>query len=542
MSVLSTAVRAAMSWGVALAVGLATSRIPSAGLLLGVLGLAYAFWQRALPPTLRLALPGSLLLATLLPWAALAGDPFHALPGSAAWPLATTSWAMLGSGSAAWAWLGRTGAATPNQAPPAVLAPLALRRLLMLELTALALLLPVSIAATQIALGLTAATLLLAYVRGARARLVTPLDLPVAALLAAASISTSLSSTPTSPLEVTALRTLLAFYVVARALGVASPSDRELGRLVGAWAGASAVVSALALAQHWTGFDAVAALGLRSPVSVPAPESPGHLAGIGTFASRLTFAHATLVPLAMLLGLQLAGSRSERPPSGGEGRVRRWVWAVLGLQVAGLWSTFARAAWFALATVAAAAIGVVVWTRERARALRWLAILGAGMALVLALSPGTRAWARAGVSPSDNHDRLFLWARAAQVALDHPVTGVGFGSYHLFLGPYYDRFDPAFPMRTWAHDMPLSLLCETGPLGLFAFVWLLLAGLGLGLSALRPSNRPSMRRGLALGGALATLAFAVVSTFHDTLYDGQVGYNVFFALGLAVWAVAEEDR
>ncbi len=525
MGALSFAGRVGAAWAVALLAGFVAGRVPLLGGLLGGLGWASTLWRRRIPTTPLLAAAGAVAIAALLPWAALTGDPFHALPASAGWPVAGAAWAALGVGTAAWTWLGKLPA--PAAQPPALASP-QVRRALLAGLGAVALLLPLSIAGTQIALGATALALVVAYARGARARLQTALDLPVAALLVAAAVATLLSPAPTSPLEVTALRTLAAFYVVTRTLSVTAPSEREVGRLLALWAGASALASALAFAQHWWGVDPVAGLGLRAPVYVLAPESPGHLAGIGTFASRLTFAHATAVIAATLLGLQLSGGATGKRP--------RWIWAALALEVAGIWSTFARGAWFALATVGATALGLAARLGERARAIRWLAVLGGGLTLLLVLSPGTRARGLAGLRPSANDDRLFIWARAAQVALDHPVLGVGFGSYHRVLGPYYDRFNPAFPMRTWAHNMPLSMLCETGPLGLFAFLWLLGAGLGLALEALRHKSGLPTWRGLCFGGALATLGFSVVSAFHDALYDGQVGYNLFFSLGLAAWA------
>jgi O-antigen ligase len=523
MDALSFAGPIAAAWTVALVAGAVAGRVPVLGLPLGALGFAFTLSRRRLPATVWVAALGAVLFALLLPWAALTRDPFRALPATAGWPVASAAFAMLGAGAAVWSWIGKLPTISSQAAVPASAG---IRRALLLELGALALLLPVSIAGTQIALAATTATLLFGYLRGARARLTTLLDLPIAAVLVAALLSAAFSASPTSPFEVTALRTLLAFYVVTRTLGVTSPSERELGRLVAVWAGASALVSAMAFAQHWWGFDALAVLHLRSPVYVLAPESPGHLAGIGTFTSRLTFAHATAITLATLLGLQLAGGP-------------RWLSAALAIEAAGIWSTFARAAWFALAAVGAAGLSTAGWLGDRARALRWLAVLGGALALLFALSPGTRARARAGLSFSANDDRLFIWARAAQVTLDHPVLGVGFGSYHLVLGPYYDRFNPQFPMRTWAHDMPLSMLCETGPLGLFALLWLLVDGLALALKALRRPEGAPQWRGLALGGALATLAFAVVSAFHDALYDGQVGYNLFFSLALAAWATVQ---
>ena len=133
-----------------------------------------------------------------------------------------------------------------------------------------------------------------------------------------------------------------------------------------------------------------------------------------------------------------------------------------------------------MTAVGAAALGVAGRLGERARApwAGWRSSLPPWPRSLCSLA-GTSARGRAGLRLSANDDRLFLWARAAEIALDHPVLGVGFGSYHLVLGPYYDRFNPAFPMRTWAHDMPLSMLCETGPLGLFAFLWLVIEALGL---------------------------------------------------------------
>src|SRR5207237_1913164 len=130
-------------------------------------------------------------------------------------------------------------------------------------------------------------------------------------------------------------------------------------------------------------------------------------------------------------------------------------------------------AWLGL--LAAAAV-LVAFAGRRSRAAR-AAIAGAVLAACAAgaLHPGVRQRFRSGFDIEGNRDRVFLWSRAAEVIADHPLLGVGFANYRRVLGPYYDRVDPTFPMRTWAHNTELSLLAETGPLGLLAALWIALA-------------------------------------------------------------------
>ncbi len=516
MDTVSQGARLAAVWLVALAAGLAAARAPAIGIALALVGAGVAIARPAVPPSAAAAALAAVVASAVLPALALAQDPFHAHPASFAWPLAVETAAFAGAGAAAWTFLAR-----PLPPPELKDASPALRRLLLVEAGALAALLPISIAGTQIALAVLALTVAVAWTHGARPGLRASLDGPVLALLAAALAADLVGTHPVSPWGVTALRAMASYFVVSRGLALARPDARALGRLVAAWAVASAATSALAFWQHWSGFDLVAALGLRLPVQVPAPRAPGHFAGLGTFASRLRFAHATLTPLALLLGL-----RVEAADGDGRSFWSPWLWGVVALEAAGLWSTFARAAWLAAVALALAAMLLAARAKGRGGVLRGLAAAAAAAVIALGLSPGARAWGRAGLVPSDNRDRLFLWARAVEIAMDHQVRGVGFGGYPTVLGPYYDRFDRAFPMRTWAHDMPLSLLSETGPFGLFAGLWVVLAGLAL-------ARGSGPRRGLRLGAALATLAFALVALFHDALYDGQVSYSLFFALALA---------
>ncbi|MHB1846643.1 MAG: O-antigen ligase family protein, partial [Deltaproteobacteria bacterium] len=334
----------------------------------------------------------------------------------------------------------------------------------------------------------------------------------------------ALARVPGAALAQTAHWAQLSYYVVSRALTLVP--ERTVRWTLSAWALAATFAGLLAFSQHWTGFDLVASLQLRSPIRVDAPRVPGRWAGIGTFNSRLTLAHVLALVLAFEVGRWLVEAPAPR---------RLWLGSLAGWLL-GIWSSFARAAWLALALVLAAAAPLALSRfRPSRRTILALAALAAIGTLSWAGSPGARSWGAAALRPSENADRLFLWARAAEMALDRPVLGAGFGRYARLLGPYYDRFDPSFFMRTWSHDMFLSLLVECGPLGLFAYGWIFVAAGSVGLAAWLRRGEPGRSEaiGLCLGGALAALAFGAIGTFHDVLYDGEVAYNLAFALGLA---------
>ncbi len=526
--------RAAAGAAFGLALGELAVRLPALGATAGALGLCLAAWRArrgelAWEPLL--AALGSVALGALLPALALSRDPYHALAPSRALALLWTGLAVVGGALGGFAVV---AGAPPKRLPPARRegpSPEPAPPLLQAALVATGLFLPLSIAGMQIAIGATAALLLVSIARGARPRLSSALDGPFFALAAAALGSALLSGAPRAALSQTAFWTLLSYFAMSRAAALSPP--RTLRWALAAWAGAAAFAGLLALCQHWTGFDLVAALGLRAPIRVEQPRHPGRFAGTGSFNSRLTLAHVLLLGAAMELGRRLAGDLGGARPR----------LAALAAWLLGVWSSFARAAWMALAALLGAAGGASLlrWDRRRAAGLGAAALVGG---LLWIGAPGARGWAAAGLQPAKNSDRLFLWARGAEMALDHPVAGIGFGRYQERLGPYYDRWDKGFFMRTWSHDLFLSLLVECGPLGLFAYLWLLAAAGSEALAAWRRRHESGVAWpvGLCLGGGLAALAFAIVGTFHDALYDGEVAYNLAFALSLAASAASALGR
>lgn len=360
---------------------------------------------------------------------------------------------------------------------------------------------PVSIAGTQIGLAITGFGLCLAALRGWRPWR-TPLDLPLAAFVAACVLSDVWS--PFGPPDLgfaTLWRSVAGVWIVAQALAVL-PEDA--GSVLSFEAAGLAAAAAVGILQYRTGFDLPHALGLRENVAwVEAPGVPGRYGAMGFFISRLTFGHNATLVVATLAG-GLARFRQRALPL-----------AAIGLGLVAIGLTFDRAAYLGLF---AAALVLIAVSAPRARP--WLAGALAAALLAGALHPGVRERFRSSFDASRNADRVFLWERAREIVLDHPLRGIGFGNYPRVCGQYYDRVDPGFPMRTWAHNTFISLYAETGPLGLAAFVWVLLAA---GWAARREP------------GALAAIcAFVVIAQFHDVLYDTKVMYPLWLAIGLAL--------
>lgn len=385
-------------------------------------------------------------------------------------------------------------------------------------LLAHALLVPISIAGMQIALGVAAVGLLLAAVGGARP-VRTPLDWPLLAFVAVAIASDVLSSYGAPTLSFATLwRAALGFWIVAQGLRLARPGTAV--HMLAHVALGLGLASILGLVQYRTGIDPVHLLHLRAaPQWVEAPGVPGRFGAMGFFTSRLSFGHNAAVLLALLSGALAADALPRK--------LRAPVAIAVLLGLAAVAATFDRGAWLGLC--AAAALLALLSPARRS------IVLVLAMAAVLAsLAPGVRARFVSAFDARANGDRVFLWARAGEIIRDHPVAGIGFANYPRVCGAYYDRVDPTFFMRTWAHNSELSLLAETGPLGVLAFLWVV----GAAARALwRRRGEPFATGALAAGAALL-----VIAQVHDVFYDTKVMYALWLALALGLYGTQAPPR
>ena len=236
---------------------------------------------------------------------------------------------------------------------------------------------------------------------------------------------------------------------------------------------------------------------------------------MGFFTSRLTFGHNLTVLLSLGLGALVSGTVP-----------RKQLWLVGGSALLGTVAvalTFDRAAYLGLGV---AALVIVALARRSTR--RPLAGVLVAVYLLTALQPAIRSRAISAFSPQANSDRIFIWSRALEIIRDHPLHGVGFARYPEMCSRYYDRVDPTFFMRTWAHNLELSTLAETGPFGLATMLWMF----GTVLVAL--FSRWRQGHPFALGGMAALFAWLTIAQVHDVFYDTKVMYALWFAIALAL--------
>jgi O-antigen ligase len=240
---------------------------------------------------------------------------------------------------------------------------------------------------------------------------------------------------------------------------------------------------------------------------MPAPGAVELHAAGGLFYNRVRLSHVLAAGVAVQMGLWPL--TQDRP--------RRVMLAIAcTVTCAGLLATYGRAALGALTLtlLGAGVLGMAHKAHSNSRRpLLWAAVvLLAGMALTVSMVEPIRARLLSTVALAQNADRLFLWGRGAEIAMDHAPLGAGVGGYSMVRNAYYDRVDDSVQSRAMSHNLLLSLLAETGFLGLLAWLWLWWA---LYARAWR-SRSP-----VALCGALGATTFHAATLAHDPLYQSE---------------------
>jgi O-antigen ligase len=286
---------------------------------------------------------------------------------------------------------------------------------------------------------------------------------------------------------------------------------RDVGRTqraLNALAVATVVVCFFSFAQYAFDMSRVG-VWLRVPAArldVPAPGDLSHTVASGFFFNRLKLAFCLAATLPLLAFSWRSSAASKI--------------VVCTLSIIAIALTFSRSA------MVAAALGLFMGALVRRRVdWRWLAAIVVLLPFGL-LAPALCARLASIFATASYADRGFIWARALEMRRAHPLFGIGFGNYPRVCGAYYDAVDATFPMRTHAHNQWLSILVETGPLGLALFCALWTSVVFLVWQTRKSAHFPA-------AVAILTCAF-VLMLVHDPLQHSATALALSAALGIAL--------
>jgi O-antigen ligase len=368
---------------------------------------------------------------------------------------------------------------------------------------------PVSIALSQICVGLTAVGLVLSFtLRRQRYRL-TGLEVPLAAFLVAEALAVALAVD--RQWSMAALEDdwpLLLVPLFAQAFR----DSKDVRRAFLVLLASSSVASLFAIWQVFNGWDPI-----RHRTLDPVGQ---YFIGSGFFGHHLTFGGIVLIPATLALGL-LAASPA-------------WRLAVVTcLLLSGLVASFARTAWLG---AMAAVVTLAALVRGTMRRLMIAALLvGAGAALVI--SP-IRLRLSAVLGFGDD-PRVRLWETALRIWKAHPVLGAGPGSFKLLFEEY--KVPGTYMATCHPHNDFLKVLDNAGIVGFVAFasIWVFYFRHVTRARRRLPSHDP--RRQVLQAGIVVVVAFLVAATGQCFLSDETVA-DLFWFFVAGVLVTAGEAR
>ncbi len=261
------------------------------------------------------------------------------------------------------------------------------------------------------------------------------------------------------------------------------------------------------------------------------------------FARFLAFAMLAMVPLAADLATTFR---------------QRALWVVAAFAAAIIFPfTYSRATWAFTAVVAVVVIAVA---RQKKRALALVAGIVAVFAIVAIIDPSVLSRAALLVSnlqsPFNNRAflarapwlefmrflpidsvRQYLIAAGLIIFVDHPIFGIGFGTFSQALTGQYAGLVPVGFDTTASHTSLVTILAETGLVGL-AIV--LVAGFDFVRSTLRAGFASQVQRTLVVAPAIALLVIVLESQFSGRLFDEPYLW-LFFGLAYSARAGWEQE-
>ncbi len=213
--------------------------------------------------------------------------------------------------------------------------------------------------------------------------------------------------------------------------------------------------------------------------------------------------------------------------------------AAVPLMALGIFATYTRSTWIGL-LASAAVVGYLQLPKNWRLPLFTLAALG-GVLIAAATWQNVVGLEREGSASESGHsvDQRKSFAYVSwQMFQEYPVFGVGFGRFYDRKLPYLSDRSQEFELESLRglhhHNTLLSLLTETGMLGLAAFLALLFAWARSAWSLVRNTKLPAWERSQGLLMLAVLVTYLSSAVFHDLTLLPSQEWILFLVAGLTM--------
>lgn len=381
-------------------------------------------------------------------------------------------------------------------------------------LYALAISLPLSIAATHVFLGLL---LLVMGYDGIKKRTLTHtfLNRPILFYLSIAMASAVVSLNPArSLLHLVVLWHIPLYLIVARE--VTSPVMAQ--RLIGLLFAVASLNAIYGIVQHVGGGLDLFQFGHHERILRVGDQ----VRATGVFDHFMTFSGQMLLLGLLGTGLLLFSNSAKI----------RWILiGAVSLFFGAIWASLTRSAWIGLAA------GLLVMGGFKGR--RMFFYLGVGLLLTVAIlffvdrGFQGRVASTATMQEYSYLERIRTWQATVDMIRDHPLLGVGIGNYRMVLDQYRERHGSG--SHSHAHNTILQVTAENGMIGLAAYLSIWYFFFREMIRKARATSDPFIR-GLTVGAVGAIAGFHVAGLFEYNYGDSEVAVLMWLIVGLAVAA------
>jgi O-antigen ligase len=128
-------------------------------------------------------------------------------------------------------------------------------------------------------------------------------------------------------------------------------------------------------------------------------------------------------------------------------------------------------------------------------------------------------------------DRVFMWNTSWEIFKDHPIIGSGLNT---FFQNFKERRNDEWKNKkgSYAHNCYLQMACDTGVVGLGAFLWLVAAYFHSVVRSLKKISE-AFYGSILLGISTGVFAFLIHSFTDTNLYSLNLATLFWSAIGIS---------